>query len=183
MTNEIIAMIISIVAMLVIVASFQFKNKKYLLTFQSIGSLLYLISFVFSGSGIAVLLNVVYLVRNVIVMNMNTQGRRGRVVCALLCTAYLCAFGITIVREGAGAETLWNILPVLASCLGTVGFVNNNPGKIRIWKLGDSVMWLAFNCYIGIGALGGIIGEVLGISSNVISIFRFRDKKQDSVKN
>ena len=110
-------------------------------------------------------------------MNMNTEGKKGVVICAVLCTAYLAAFVSTVVTQGASAETLWNILPVAGACFGTVGFVNNNPSKIRLWKMGDSVVWLAFNFHVGIGALGGIVGEVLNISSNVISIFRFRERK------
>ena len=178
MTNKIIAMCISIIAMLITIASFQFKNKKHLLTMQTLGSALYLISFAFSGSGIAVLLNIIYIIRNFTVMNINTEGKKGRIICAVLCTAYFCAFGITILNDGISAETLWNILPVLGSCLGTVGFINNNPAKLRLWKMGDSFLWLGFNFYIGLGALGGIIGEVLNISSNIISIFRFKEKNQ-----
>ena len=171
-------MCISIIAMLITIASFQFKNKKLLLAMQTLGSSLYLVSFAFSGSGIAVLLNVIYMVRNFTVMNTNTDGKKGRIICALLCAAYFCAFGITILYNGTSSEALWNILPVLGSCLGTVGFINNNPAKLRFWKMGDSIMWLGFNFHIGIGALGGIIGEVLNISSNVISIFRFKEKRK-----
>ena len=79
--------------------------------------------------------------------------------------------------SGSSSETLWNIVPVAASCLGTVALMFNRPEKIRYWKLGDSILWLGFNLHIGLGALGGIIGEILGISSNVISIFRFSRKK------
>ena len=177
MTNEIIAMIISIVAMIVTIASFQFKDKKQLLMLQSIGSALFLVSFAFSGSGIAVILNIIYIIRNLTVMNMNTEGKKGIAVCVILCTAYVAAYIGTILAEGASAESLWNILPVMGACFGTVGFVNNNPSKLRLWKMGDSLAWLGFNIYVGIGALGGIIGEVLNISSNVISIFRFRERK------
>lgn len=175
MTNEYIAMIISIFAMLVTIASFQFKRKALLLTFQSIGSFLYLVSFAFAGSGIAVYLNIIYLVRNFIFMKENKM--RGKGLCALLCIAYICAFALELYMSGISSETLWNIVPVAASCLGTVALMFNRPEKIRYWKLGDSILWLGFNLHIGLGALGGIIGEILGISSNVISIFRFSRKK------
>ena len=174
MTNEYTAMIISIFAMIITIVSFQFKSKRLLLFFQSIGSFLYLVSFVFAGSGIAVYLNVIYLIRNFVYMKDKNSRKYG--LCTLLCTAYICAFILELYISGISRETLWNILPVAASCLGTVALLFNRPEKIRFWKLGDSVLWLGFNIHIGIGALGGIIGEVMGISSNIISIFRFKEQ-------
>ena len=68
MNNEHIAMIFSILGMLVNIVSFQVKNKKPLLVFQTIGNVLFLISFIFNVSAIAVILNVIYVVRNFIYM-------------------------------------------------------------------------------------------------------------------
>lgn len=182
MSNEHIAMIFSILGMLINIVSFQVKNKKPLLVFQTIGNVLFLISFIFNVSPIAVILNVIYVIRNFIYMRLDGKsGRPMYVTCAALCAAFLLSYIVyTAVAGHSLTENLWNFVPVAASIFGTVASACVDVNKYRMWKYGDSFCWLFFNARFGLGALGGIIGEVLNQISLTVGIIRYR-KKNDAV--
>ena len=185
MTNETWAMIFSILGMLVNIVSFQVKNKKPLLVFQTIGNVLFLISFVFNASGIAVILNVIYVTRNFIYMKLD--GKRGKhmyVTCALLCAAFIISYTVyTLVAGLAAAENLWNLVPVAASIFGTIASACVVVNKYRLWKYGDSICWLFFNARFGLGAIGGVVGEVLNQISLTVGLIRYRKKKDQPTED
>ena len=178
-TNEIIGMILSLCGMAVTIISFQVKNKVPLLILQTVGSLLFMISYVFSGGGIAVVLNVLMLIRNFLFMFLSKK--RGRVIIItviLLCISYVLAYVIyTVAAKESLADNLWNLFPISAAFFGTISFANSNVNRLRIWKYGDSVSWIIYNIHIGWGALGGIIGEVLNLISLTVGIIRYRKNK------
>ena len=185
MTNETWAMIFSILGMLVNIVSFQVKNKKPLLIFQTIGNVLFLISFVFNASGIAVILNVIYVTRNFIYMKLD--GKRGKpmyITCALLCAAFIISYTVyTLVAGLTATENLWNIVPVAASIFGTIASACIDVNKYRLWKYGDSICWLFFNARFGLGAIGGVVGEVLNQISLTVGLIRYRKKNDQSIEN
>ena len=181
MTNEQIAMIFSILGMLINIVSFQVKNKRPLLVFQTIGNILFLISFIFNVSVIAVILNVIYVVRNFVYMKLDgKQGKTMHVTCAILCATFLASYVVyTAIAGHSLNENLWNFVPVAASIFGTVASACVDVNKYRMWKYGDSFCWLFFNARFGLGAIGGVIGEVLNQISLTVGIIRYRkrDKK------
>lgn len=169
MKNEWIGMILSLIGMAVTIASFQARKKRMLLLLQSIGSAFYLVSYIFSGGGIAIFLNVIYLTRNFLYSRIDGCSRKTRyLVCAGLCAAYVITYGVfTAVKGPAGMENFWNLLPIIGSIFGTIAALQTDMIRLRVLKAGDSLVWLAYNAHIGLGALGGILGEVL----NQISIW------------
>ena len=179
-TNEIIGMILSLCGMTVTIISFQVKNKVPLLIMQTVASILFMISYVFSGGGIAVVLNILMLVRNFLFMFLSKK--RGRVIIIIviaLCISYILTYVIyTAVAKETLENNLWNLFPLFAAFFGTVSFANSNVNRLRIWKYGDSVSWIIYNIHIGWGALGGIIGEFLNLVSLTIGIIRYRERRQ-----
>lgn len=181
MTNEQIGMILSVCGMVITVFSFQFKKKPLLLLFQTAGSSFYLVSYIFSNGGIAVILNVIFLLRNFIFIAMKENKKSAMTVCLSLCIsyviAYICYILCTPISVG---EKLWNVLPVIGSIFGTIAITKSNANSLRAWKSLDSVSWLAFNIRIGLGALGGIIGEIFNLASIGIAILRFKKGESSS---
>ncbi len=178
MSNEYIGMIFSILGMIITVVSFQVKNKKPLLLLQTIGSSLYLISYVFNGSGIGIALNIIYLFRNFLYMYLD--GKKGKVIyisCAILFAVFITTYSIYAATSGDGlVENIWSFVPVAASLFGTIAATQDNVNMYRMWKYGDSWCWLLFNAHVGIGAIGGVIGEVFNQISLTVGIIRFRKK-------
>ncbi len=179
-TEKIIAMVLSIAGMLVTVVSFQTRKKRTLLLFQTGGTALYLVSYFFSEGGIAVALNVVYLVRNVLFMAFHDKSKTlMRCTAACLCVSYVGIYAVyAAVIETQVSVILWYLLPVAGALFGTCAVVCGNVNALRAWKMGDSACWLAYNIHIGLGALGGILGEILNLISQTVGILRFRAKEK-----
>lgn len=180
MTDQTAGMILSLCGMAVTVLSFQVKSKARLLAVQTAGSAFYLVSYIFSRGGIAVWLNAIYLVRNVFFMYFGERkSMRLYIAAGAFCACYLAAFAVFVsVSNISEADKLWNILPVCGAVFGTVAVTCKNVNVLRAWKIGDSCSWLAFNARLGLGALGGIIGEVLNLASIALGIFRFGGNKR-----
>ena len=180
MEKEYIAMIFSILGMLVNIVSFQVKNKKPLLLLQSLGNLLFLISFIFNESGIAVILNVIYLVRNFAYIYFETRmtDKLNRILSITISSAFIISYIIyTVFANLTLTENLWNFVPVAASLFGTIATSCKEVNSYRVWKFGDSYCWLFFNARFGLGSLGGIIGEIFNQISLTVGIIRYRKKK------
>jgi hypothetical protein len=182
MTNEQIGMILSICGMLVTVFSFQLKKKSLLLLAQTVGSAFYLVSYIFSKGGIAVLLNVIFILRNFLFIAVKENKERAMLLCLLLCLSYVVSYICYILFNSlTTSEKWWNLLPVIGSFFGTFAITKTNANALRAWKSLDSISWLAFNLRIGLGALGGIIGEIFNLTSIGIAILRF--KKEENTFN
>ena len=182
MTNEQIGMVLSLCGMVINVFSYQAKRKLPLIILQTVGSTLFLISYMFSGGGIGVVLNVLMLARNFLVIFYKPKTKKQLYVfCGSLFASYTIAYVVyTVVANEGLVNNIWNVFPIIAAIFGTIAFMYTNVNMLRVWKYGDSVCWLTYNMRIGIGALGGILGEILNIISLTVGIFRFRDKKANN---
>lgn len=182
MTSEQIGMILSVCGMLVTVFSFQVKKKALLLFWQTVGSTFYLVSYIFSKGGIAVILNVIFIIRNFLFMLVKENKKRAMLLCLCLCLSYVISYICYIIFQPLSiGEKLWNLLPVIGSFFGTFAITRSNANSLRAWKSLDSVSWLTFNLRIGLGALGGILGEIFNLVSIGVAIWRF--KKGEGVSN
>ena len=182
MTDEQIGMLLSVCGMLITVFSFQLKKKPLLLLAQTVGSAFYLVSYIFSKGGIAVILNVIFILRNFLFIAVKENKKRAMLLCCFLCLSYVVSYiGYVLFALLTLSEKLWNLLPVIGSFFGTFAVTKSNVNSLRAWKSLDSVSWLAFNLRIGLGALGGIIGEIFNLTSIGIAILRF--KKEESVSD
>ena len=98
---------------------------------------------------------------------------------AILCVAFLTAYAVYTAVAGLSlTENLWNFAPVAASIFGTIASACIDVNKYRIWKYGDSWCWFFFNARFGLGALGGIAGEVFNQISLTVGIIRYRKKNK-----
>ncbi|MBQ7444543.1 MAG: YgjV family protein [Clostridia bacterium] len=171
--------IMSLVAMAFTVASFQAKSKKVLLIIQTMGSIIFFISYFFLGGVFGGIINSYYLLRNILflVINSEKEPKKAKIACICLCSAYVVTYIIyTLITMPGLTQSLINVLPVFASIPGTIALTKTKPVEIRLWKLPDSFFWITYNSIIL--SLGGILCEVFNITSNTISMIRFREKKK-----
>ena len=103
------------------------------------------------------------------------------IICGALSFVFLIAYFVyTAIAEHSLSENLWNFVPVAASIFGTLASACTDVNKYRMWKYGDSFCWLFFNARFGLGAIGGVIGEVLNQVSLTVGIIRYRQKENNS---
>ena len=181
MTHEQIAMVLSLVGMVVNIFSYQARKKTTILIMQSVGSSVYLASYVFSGGGMGVCLNVIYLIRNFLYTRIDGKSRKFRVgVCYALCASYLLTYAVYTTLMGLPlAANLWNVLPIIGSVFGTVATLQTVLLRFHFFKIGDCVSWFAYNCHIGLGAIGGIVGTILNSISILVAIWRIKREEKE----
>ena len=181
MTHESIGMILSLIGMAVCILSFQIRKKTWFLAAQSLGSGIFLISYIFSGGGMAIWLNCVYLIRNFVFVRLDKMEERvKRKACYLFWGVFIAVYLLYLSFSGETfPEAFWSFLPAFGSLFTSYAYTQTDVIKLRLIKIVDSGCWISYNLHVGIGALGGVLCEVFSLTSIAISIWRFRrdDKK------
>ena len=171
-------MLLSLAGMTFTLVSFQPKSKKTVLLLQITGNLCYLSSYLFSKGNIAAILNIVYVIRNLVFLLRDTGKRSSLITGGFIAACSASYIFYTLLTNPGLIESLRNLLPIAGAIFGTIAVTKSDLNSFRRWKLGDSLCWLIYNLTIGFGALGGIIGEILNLLSIAIGIFRNQDSKQ-----
>ena len=169
---EKLGMIFSILGMVFTIASFQMKTRGQILIFQTIGSVFFLLSFLWQKEMTAVVLNCIFLARNLIFYFGRNQKWAGHWIWLPI---LLCA----VITAGVFSFEDWqDVLPVIGSVFGTVAMYMKNENMMRLLKLGDSPCWLVYNCTVPNPGdnIGAIICEVFNILSIIVGLIRYRKK-------
>ena len=178
---EIIAQILGIIGMLMSVLSYQQKGKARILTFQLLGSVLFVVNFFLLGAFSGAILNFVAIVRALIfiyedkVRADHPAWTIGLTVVYVL--SYVSVFTI-FGKEPSAINLIVEILPVIAMTVTTIAFRHKEDKILRRVAFISSPLWLAYNFIFF--SLGGIIGETLNLSSAIIGTMRLDRKKEEN---
>ena len=166
MKPEILGQIVSIVGMALTVLSFQLKTRKQILLFQTLGSSLWLISYLLLGTWAGCYINGFFLIRNVIFYFRKDKKWAQSIV-------WLPIMVVASIGVGAlGYQTPWDLLPIVGAVVGTFSMYMSNENMLRLLKLGESPCWLVYNC--SIPSIGGIICELCSLTSLIVGLIRYR---------
>ncbi len=166
---DIFGQIVSIIGMILTIASFQMKTRKQIIAFQTAGSVMFLLSYILLESWSAVYLNVVFLIRNIVFYFGQDQkwSKHKAWLPALLCAV--------VIAGSIGFRSWLDILPIVGSVFGTVAMYMKDENMLRLLKLGDSPCWLIYNCTVP--STGGIVCEVFNMISIIVGLIRYKDSR------
>lgn len=177
---EIIAQIVGIFGMLLSVLSFQQKGKARILTFQLLGSALFVVNFFMLGAFSGAILNIVAIVRALIFIyedKIHAEHPAWTIgLTAVYVLSYISVFTI-FGKEPTAKNLILEILPVLAMTVTTVAFRHKEDKILRRVTFISSPLWLTYNTIFF--SLGGIIGETLNIGSALVGTLRLDRKKKE----
>ena len=163
--------IFSIVAMALTIASFQMKTRKQIIFLQTVGSAIFLLSYLLVQDWAPACLNVVFLFRNFVCYFRKDKKWAQNPV-------WLVVLLVAVIGAGLIGFRSWlNLLPIVGSVFGTVAMYMKNENMIRLLKLGDSPCWLVYNMMLPLW--GGVACEVFNIVSIVVGLIRY---KKDGLK-
>ena len=177
---EIIAQIVSIIGMLLGVLSFQQKGKARILTFQLLGSTMFVIHFFMINALSGAILNFVAIVRALIfIYEDKIHGDHPAWTIGLTATYILSYISVFTVfgKDPTPINLILEVLPVLAMTVTTIAFRYKEAKILRRVTFISSPMWLTYNAIFF--SLGGIIGETLNIGSALIGTIRLDGKKKN----
>lgn len=171
---HLLAQVIGILAMAIIILSFQFKTKRYVLLMQLIGAGLFAVNMFMLDAVMGGILNTIAVFRAAIYMRRNNPKWLNWVFFGLYFVSYLLTFTIF-----GKAPTLVNflveILPLIGMVAMTIAFSKTDTKIIRICGLINSPCWLIYNCINF--TIGGILCEAVSLLSIVFAMLRFDTKK------
>ena len=177
---EITAQIIGIVAMAMIILSFQMKSKTMLITMQLFGSLFFSINYLMLGALMGGIMNILAVLRALIYINLDKWKLNRNIVAAIFIAAFITSYilGFTVFgTEPKPQNFIIEALPMIALCAVTIGFGMSSAAKVRLVGITiKSPGWLIYNIYAG--SIGAILCEVFSIVSLLIGIIRHDIKKK-----
>ena len=160
---EIIGQILGILGSAAAIISFQMKENKKFFIFQGLMCTFFVLSYLFLGELSGCFMEFFCIVR-ALVFSLGKRSRKWWVL-ALIQGAFTVVSILTF--SGWISVVLW-----VVHIVGTFAMWSDNGRAIRITQLFCvSPGWLIFNIYVF--SIGGIICEVMNISSTIVSFIRF----------
>ena len=171
--NFIIAQIIGILALIILMLSFQKNEKKLLLKYQIISSFLYALQYVFLGAYTGSLMNLTCMVRNFIFNKYNNKKVpiHWLIIIVILMIVFLL---ISYVRT-------ISLLPMLAVVLYSIAVWYGNLKLIRCTEVISCTLFIVYN--IRVLAITGLIAIMIELIAALIAIYRFDIKQLNSNEN
>ena len=171
--NFIIAQIIGILALIILMLSFQKNEKKLLLKYQTISSFLYSIQYAFLGGYTGSLMNITSMARNFVFNKYN--NKKVPIYWLIIIVILMIIFSL-ITYIG-----VISLLPMFAVVLYSIAVWYGNLKLIRCTEVISCTLFIVYN--IRVLAITGLIATIIELISALIAIYRFDIKKLNSNKN
>lgn len=179
MGMEFFAQAIGIVAMVVTVASFQFKSKRWLLLFQSLGSALFAVNLILLGGITGGLLNIVGTFRGILFMYVDRFRNHIKPVIGGFLCLYVLSYILTFTvfgKDPTVQNLIIEVFPVISMTAMTFGFAGKDAKTVRVCGFINSPCWLIYNCFNL--AIGAILCEVFSLVSLISAVIRLDIKHE-----
>lgn len=164
--NFIIAQILGLIALIVLIISFQKNDKKFLLKFQTISSLLYALQYAFLYAYTGCLMNLTCMIRNFI---FNKYNNKKIPVYLLIIIIFLMIMFSLFTYIGP-----ISLLPMLAVIFYSIAIWHGNLKLIRYTEVFSCILFVIYN--IKVWAFTGLLATIIELIAALIAIFRFDSK-------
>ncbi len=162
--REIVGQCVGAVAMALIFASYQQKQRKRLLILQIFSGLLFTAHFLLLGAYTGAGMNALGVLRCVVYANSDKKWASSPVWLALFIAAFAAAGAFTW-------QSALSLLPIAAMITSTVGLWLKKERLLRLVTLPSSPMWMIYNIFQH--SIAGVITEVFVTTSMIIAIIRY----------
>lgn len=166
----ILAQVLALFAILFWVISILLKNKKNILLMQVIANGIYGIEYLLLGAFSAASMNFLSFLRLLVYYFYALLNIKMPKWILFVFIALVLLFGI-ITYDG-----LISLLPIIITVLYTYAFWQNNLNVARIIYIVAAIIWIYYNYEVV--AYVGIIGNILEITTGLISLIKYRGGKK-----
>ena len=172
-TKELIAQVFGILGLIVFASSYQCKNSKKLVFVQGIGGMLFFINFFMIGAYGGAMFNLTILIRGLLYIKKDDKIIKPLIVELLFTVAYVYSL---ILIKGDLLQIVLTTLPYISLLIMSALMWKENGKLIRYFQIFTlSPAWLIHNVFNF--SLGGILAELFGMISAIISLIRFKTDK------
>ena len=167
---HIIGQVISVVAVLITFLTYQMRSSRAIMATLSAATLVSCVAYALLGGTTALWLNLVSIVRNVLYC-FHKKNRITRIGLPILLAAVMSVMSAFLWEGGH------SLFFVVGLALNTLAMGYFNPQNLRKSILLTSSLILIYNLFVP--SIGGVINEVVAISSSVIGLIRYRREKAE----
>lgn len=169
---------IGILAMLIMVSSFQLKKPRAIIFTQFFASIFFCVHFALLGAVMGTFLNFVAMIR-AYVYSHREKFHAEHIgwlffFFALFVVGYIATFTI-LDKEPTVKNLILELLPVIGMVAGTIGFRIPKASTVRSLSLINAPAWLIYNIFNG--SIGGSISDSMSMISLIIGKIRLDWKK------
>ncbi len=174
---EIAGQVISVIAMTLIILSFQFKKRSVYYIMQVSGNVFFAVSFLLLGNVAGCLMNAIGIVRGLIMLGLGEKRRTW-----VLWLINLMFVGGTVFAGTVGGDGWACIVSFAAQTAGTFSLWYGSDRAVRWVQLCIiSPLWITNNTFFTVPpAIGGIICELFCMVSTVIYLVRMKVERKKS---
>ncbi len=165
--QNIIGQIVGFIAVLLTIVSYQVKTNKELLIVQTVSAVLFSLHYFLIGALSAFVLNIIAAIRNIVYCN------KDKFFLSNFCP-YLFAL-IMIIMGFFAWQGLYSIFLMAGLAINTVCLSLSDSQNIRKSILISSPLVLIYDIFVM--SMGGLANEILAITSSVVGIVRYHNKK------
>ncbi len=167
-----IAQLLGLMALIILVVSFQKNKKDTLLKYQIFSSLLFALQYLFLNAISGCLMNLMTVIRNLIFKKYNNKIPIIYLILIIICMVTLSVFSY---------NGIISILPTIAVILYSIAVWQKNLTITRIIEIISCSLFIIYN--IKVLAISGLISTFIEMISAIIAIYRFDIKKYRTNKN
>ena len=168
--KETTGQIIGFIAMAIIVASYQQKSHKKILTFQMVSGLLFTVHYLLLGAYTGAVMNLLGAFRSLVYSNRDKKWASSIIWPTIFSIGFLISGILTW-------DNIYSVFPLIAMLMSSVVLWIEKPKINRIFSLPTSTGWLIYN--IKNLSYPGIITEIFVLASIIIGIIRLDIKKKN----
>lgn len=176
---QIIAQVISVIAMTLNILSYQNKKQRNIFIFQMIGASFFAVSFFMLGAVTGAILNMIGIARAFVFTNKERLKADRPIWLILFSLTFIGSYVLTFAVFGKEMN-LYNLavelLPVAGMVITTVSFQKKDARSVRVFGLFNSPLWLIYN--IINFSVGAICCEIISFISIIVAYARFDTKKK-----
>lgn len=164
---EIVGQIISLIAVILSFVTYQMKSKKGIMVMLSVATGISCIAYALLGGTVALVLNLVSIVRNVCFYHKDNGILSSKAVPIILALI----MGVFSIFTWEGAYSAFFVVGLMLNTLA-MGYFNAQ--NLRWSILLTSTLIMIYNLFIP--SIGGTVNEIVAITSAVIGIIRYRKR-------
>lgn len=146
------------------------KNREKMLFAKLFADIVWTVHYSFLGAQTGAVTCGISILRETVFLNKKHRWAQSNL--------WLIVFVIISAGFGIAAwNNLINIFPIIAAIISVISFAIGKPSLSRILQIVISALFLAYDIYVM--SYAGIINECCTLTSVIIAIFHFRQKKQN----
>ena len=171
---DIIAQAIGIIAMCIMITSFQLKARRDVIIAQLASVTLFTVNMFMLNAIMGGLLNSIAVVRALVYLKVEKIKLHPRVLQGIFITLFVVSYVLTFTvfgTEPSVKNLIIEFLPVIGMTALTFGFSGKSAKEIRLAGFINSPCWLVYNCVCF--SIGGILCEVFSLISNGYAFLRY----------